>query len=79
MSLILRSGWAAKPFLRGYAHRICLTDEERERLAALLFSRRLIDQVFKVCRDPATAVATASRLPALRRHCETTALDLLAA
>ena len=77
MTLILRSGWAAVPFLKGYARRVTLTRDERDRLAGLLFSRQLIDVVFRVCRDPEKAAASARKLPALRRESQAKARDLL--
>lgn len=43
MTLVLRSGWAAKPFLKGYSRVATLTDDERDRLPDLLLSRQLID------------------------------------
>jgi Ser/Thr protein kinase RdoA (MazF antagonist) len=67
MTLVLRSGWAATPFLKGYTRHVTLTAEERERLGGLLVSRALIDRAFRVCRAPETMTATADRLPALRR------------
>jgi Ser/Thr protein kinase RdoA (MazF antagonist) len=78
LTLVLRSGWAAVPFMKGYARRITLTAQERDRLARLLFSRQLIDLVFRVCRDPESAVARAKRLSALRRDSEAKARDILA-
>jgi Ser/Thr protein kinase RdoA (MazF antagonist) len=77
LTLVLRSGWAAVPFMKGYARVVTLTDDERERLAGLLFSRQLIDTVFRVCRDPMTARAAAKKLTSLRRDCETKARELL--
>ena len=56
---------------------ITLTDDERERLPGLLFSRQLIDVVFRVCRDPAAVAAAAKKLTALRRDCETKARQLV--
>jgi Ser/Thr protein kinase RdoA (MazF antagonist) len=76
MALILRSGWAAVPFLKGYAKRVALTDDERDRLPGLLYSRGLIDLVFRVCLDPANAVTAAKRLAGLRRDCEARAGEL---
>ncbi len=78
MTLVLRSGWAAVPFMRGYTRKISLIDDERDRLAGLLFSRALIDAVFRVCRDPKTVPATAKRLGAIRRQSEEKAAALLA-
>ena len=78
MTLVLRSGWAAVPFLKGYTRVVALTDEERNRLAGLLFSRTLIDAVFRLCRDPKTAPSTAKRLGAIRRESQQKADDLLA-
>jgi Ser/Thr protein kinase RdoA (MazF antagonist) len=80
MALVLRSGWAAVPFMKGYAKAVTLTDEERDRLGGLLFSRQLIDLVFRVCREPGTAGTAASaarRIPALRRDAEAKAHTLL--
>ncbi len=77
MSLVLRSGWAAVPFMKGYTRRTGLTEEERDRLAGLLFSRALIHAVFRVCLDPKTAAATAKKLPVLLRDSETKAAELL--
>jgi Ser/Thr protein kinase RdoA (MazF antagonist) len=77
MALVLRSGWAAVPFMKGYSRVVTLTDEERDRLPGLLFSRQLIDLVFRVCRDPGTAVTTAKKLTALHRETEAKARDLL--
>ena len=77
LTLMLRSGWAALPFMKGYAKVVTLTDEERERLPGLLFSRQLIDVVFRVCRDPTTAAAAAKKLTSLRRECENKARELL--
>jgi hypothetical protein len=53
--------------------------EQFGRLPELLFSRRLIDVVFRVCRDPATVAASAKKLPALRSDCETKAHEILRA
>jgi Ser/Thr protein kinase RdoA (MazF antagonist) len=78
MALLLRSGWAAKPFMKGYARVVDLTAEERDRLPELLFSRQLIDLVFRVCRDPTTTVATAKKLPTLRRDSYAKATELFA-
>ena len=77
MTLVLRSGWAAAPFMKGYARVVSLTEEERDRLSGLLFSRQLIDLVFRVCRDPKTTVSTAKKLTALRRDSESKARALL--
>lgn len=77
MTLVLRSGWAVAPFMKGYASVVSLTTDERDRLPELLFSRQLIDLVFRVCRDPKTAVSTAKQLTALRRDSEAKAHDLL--
>jgi Ser/Thr protein kinase RdoA (MazF antagonist) len=76
MTLVLMSGWAAVPFLKGYRRVISLTDEECDRLAGLLFSRLLINLVFGVCREPSTAVSKAKRLPALRKDAEAKAREL---
>jgi hypothetical protein len=56
---------------------VSFTDEERDRLPALLFSRQLIDVVFRACRDPVTAVAAARKLTALRRETDTGAHEIL--
>ncbi|MDI5968903.1 aminoglycoside phosphotransferase family protein [Streptomyces sp. SL13] len=77
MTFMLKSGWAAGPFLKGYARVVSLTDDERDRLAGLLFSRRLVDLVFRLCRAPETVTATAKKLPALRRDSEAKAHALL--
>jgi Ser/Thr protein kinase RdoA (MazF antagonist) len=77
MTLVLRSGWAAVPFMKGYTKVVTLTAGERERLPELLFTRQLIDRVFGVCRDPHKAVATAKKLTAVRRESEAKARDLL--
>ena len=77
MMLVLQSGWAAAPFMEGYTRVVALTDEERDRLPELIFSRQLIDQVFRVCRDPKSAATAARKLAALRRDSETKARDLL--
>jgi Ser/Thr protein kinase RdoA (MazF antagonist) len=77
MTLVLKSGWAAVPFMKGYSRVVSLTDDERARLPDLLFSRQLIDLVFRLCRAPETAVVQARKLPALRRDCEAKASDLL--
>jgi len=66
MTLVLRSGWAAVPFMKGYARVASLTEEKRDRLAGLLFSRALIGAVFRLCRDPKTVSATAKRLGPIR-------------
>jgi Ser/Thr protein kinase RdoA (MazF antagonist) len=76
MTLLLRSGWAAAPFLKGYRRVTELTDDERDRLPGLLFSRTLIDLVFRACLDPTTAVAAARKLNVLRRECEAKAGEL---
>jgi Ser/Thr protein kinase RdoA (MazF antagonist) len=75
MVLILRSGWAAKPFLDGYTRHAELTDEEKERLPGLLLSRRLIDLAFRFCQEPETA--DARRIAAIRKETEAKARDLL--
>jgi Ser/Thr protein kinase RdoA (MazF antagonist) len=77
MTLVLRSGWAAVPFMKGYSRLISLTDDERKRLPELLFSRQLIDRAFRVCREPKTAATTANKLMALRRESEAKAHNLL--
>jgi len=77
MTLVLRSGWAAVPFMKGYSKVISLTDDERDRLAGLLFSRQLIDLVFGVCRDPSTAARRARKLSTLRDDCEARAREVL--
>lgn len=77
MTLVLKSSWAAAPFVKGYSRVVTLTAEERERLPELLFSRQLIDRAFGVCRDPEKAVTTAKKLTALRRDSEAKARDLL--
>jgi Ser/Thr protein kinase RdoA (MazF antagonist) len=70
MTLILTSGWAAAPFLRGYSKVVTLTDEEWDRLGGLLFSRQLIRLAFRFCRDPGGSAVSAKKLSALRRDCE---------
>ena len=77
MLLVLRSGWAAVPFLKGYTRVVSLTDEERNRLAGLLFTRNLIGAAFRVCRDPNIVSATATKLRAIRRASEQKAEELL--
>jgi Ser/Thr protein kinase RdoA (MazF antagonist) len=77
LTLVLRSGWAAAPFMKGYSSVVRLTDEERDRLPGLLFSRQLIDLVFRTCIDPATMTTAAKKLKALRRDCDAKARDLL--
>lgn len=77
MALVLQSGWAAVPFMRGYCRVTSLTPEERARLAGLLFSRRLINLAFGVCRDPDSIVGQARKLPALRRESDFKAQELL--
>jgi aminoglycoside phosphotransferase (APT) family kinase protein len=79
MMLVLRSGWAAAPFMKGYARRVMLTDDERARLAELLYSRQLIDLVFRVCRDPTMTMSAAKKLAGMRRDSEAKARDILAA
>lgn len=79
MTLVLKSGWAAIPFMKGYYSVVSLTDDERDRLPELLFSRQLIDRVFHVCRDPTTAITTAKKLTALRRDSEAKGRNLLKA
>lgn len=65
ISRLLRSGWAAVPFMKGYNRLVALTQEERERLPGLIYGRGLIDLAFRFCRDP-TPVST-GKLTALRR------------
>jgi Ser/Thr protein kinase RdoA (MazF antagonist) len=79
MSLVLQSGWAAVPFLKGYARVIDLEESELDHLAELLFSRGLMSLVFRVCLDPATAPAAARRLASLRRQTDSKAAELIAA
>jgi Ser/Thr protein kinase RdoA (MazF antagonist) len=76
LTLVLRSGWAAVPFMKGYTKMVSLTEDEWERLGELLFSRRLIDGAFRVCRDPKQAPTTAKKLVAWRRECEEKAGEL---
>jgi hypothetical protein len=57
---------------------VSLTDEERDRLAGLLFSRSLIDASFRLCRNPQTVSATAKRLSVMRRQSVQKADELLA-
>jgi Ser/Thr protein kinase RdoA (MazF antagonist) len=78
MTLVLRSSWAAVPFMKGYTRVITLTDDERDRLAGLLFSRGLIHLVFRVCLDPTTLVAAARKLTPLRRDSEARAAEIRA-
>ncbi|UIJ33956.1 phosphotransferase enzyme family protein [Allobranchiibius sp. GilTou73] len=78
MTLVLRSKWAARPLLKGYTKSVTLTADERERLAGLLFSRALIDRVFRVCCKPESAPAAAKRLSTLRRDSDKQAELLLA-
>jgi len=77
LTLVLKSGWAAVPFMKGYTKKVSLDDDERRRLAGLLFSRALIDLVFRTCRNPKTLPAAARKLNALRRESETKAGELL--
>ena len=77
MMLVLRSGWAAVPFMKGYTRRVSLTDEERNRLSGLLFSRSLIDTVFRACRDPKSVPVAAKKLGPMRRQSEQKADELL--
>ena len=77
MTLVLLSGWAAVPFMKGYARKVSLTDEERDRLSELLYSRQLISLVFRTCRDPKTFVTAAKKLTAVRRESEARAFELL--
>jgi Ser/Thr protein kinase RdoA (MazF antagonist) len=77
LSLVLRSGWAAAPFLRGYFKAITLTDAERDRLARVMAARALINLTFDVCHDPSKATAAARKLPAMRDQCEGKAAELL--
>lgn len=77
MTLILRSSWAATPFMKGYARAVTLTAEERDRLSGLLLSRALIGLCFRVCREPKTATGAAKRLNALGRDSEAKADALL--
>ena len=79
MTLILRSGWAARPFMSGYAEEIALTEEERGRLPELLFTRSLIDLCFRVCLKPETTTASAKKLTALRRDSDAKAREALSA
>lgn len=76
MTLILRSGWAARPFMSGYAEEVSLTEEERGRLPELLFTRSLIDLCFRVCLKPETTTA-AKKLSALRRDSDAKAREAL--
>jgi Ser/Thr protein kinase RdoA (MazF antagonist) len=71
LMLVLRSGWAAAPFLRGYTKRVSLTDDERDRLPGLIMG------VFRVCREPKTVVAASRRLGRMRRECDAKAAELL--
>jgi hypothetical protein len=73
MALVLRSSWAARPFLRGYTRHVELTEEERERLSGLLLSRQLIDLALSFCRDPESV--NAGRIPALQRESADRAQD----
>jgi Ser/Thr protein kinase RdoA (MazF antagonist) len=77
MTLLLRSGWAAVPFMKGYTRVVSLTGDERDRLAGLLFSRTLIQAVFRVCREPETVPAAAKRLDTIRRESEKKADEIL--
>lgn len=79
MTLVLRSSWAAAPFLKGYSRVVSLTEAERDRLPGLLFSRALTHLVFRACHDPATVIAAAKKLPGLRRGSEAQARGLLEA
>lgn len=77
LMLVLKSGWAAIPFMKGYTRRVTLTSAERDRLAGLLHSRQLIDLVFGVCHDPSTAPRKAKQLAALRTACDAKAAEIL--
>jgi hypothetical protein len=77
MTLVLSSGWAAGPFMMGYSKRVSLTDDERDRLYELLFSRQLIHLAFRICRQPQTAVTAAKKLTALHRKADTKAREIL--
>ncbi|MGH8889147.1 MAG: phosphotransferase [Acidothermaceae bacterium] len=79
MAMVLKSRWAAVPFMKGYSRVATLTNEERDRLPGLLFSRQLTDLAFRVCRNPTTAGGAAKRLTALRRESEAKAREILAA
>ncbi len=76
MTLILRSGWAAAPFMKGYSKVASLTEEEWDRLPGLLFGRQLIDVAFRFCRDPGSAPISSKKLAVLRRQCEEKAEEL---
>ena len=77
MTMVLRSGWAGVPFMKGYGRVVALTDDERDRLPGLLFSRGLIGLVFRVCLDPTTTITAARKLTGLRRDSEARAGELL--
>jgi len=77
LTLVLASGWAAAPFLKGYTKVVDLTNEERERLPGLLLSRQLIGLAFRVCRQPETMAAAAKKLAVLQRQTRAQAQDLL--
>jgi Ser/Thr protein kinase RdoA (MazF antagonist) len=77
MALVLRSGWAAKPFLLGYLRHGELTAEEWERLGGLLLSRQLIDLAFQWCREPETA--NGRRIDAVRKESAAKGRELLQA
>jgi Ser/Thr protein kinase RdoA (MazF antagonist) len=79
MTIVLSSGWAAVPFMKGYSRVVSLTDDERDRLPELLFSRQLINLVFRVCREPKTVVTTTKKLTAFRRESEAKAREILKA
>ncbi|MGH9125369.1 MAG: phosphotransferase, partial [Acidimicrobiales bacterium] len=53
LALVLRSSWAGRPFMRGYATQVELEADERRRAADVLMIRPLVDIAFRVCREPA--------------------------
>lgn len=77
LTLVLRSGWAAAPFLRGYSREVSLTEDELDRLAGLLLSRALIDVAFRACLDPENVPSAASKLRWLKRESESKARGLI--
>ncbi|MDQ6782645.1 MAG: phosphotransferase [Actinomycetota bacterium] len=79
LALVLRSSWAAVPFMEGYATQIELDADERRRAAEVLMVRALVDMAFRICREPTKVRQQMKRLAAVRRQTDELTAAVLAA
>ena len=79
LALVLRSSWAGRPFMRGYANSVELDAEERRRAPEVVMTRALIDITFRVCREPDKIRQHVKRLGSVRKRIDVLAAAALAA